>query len=397
MSRDFRRANAALFLAGLITFATLYTYQPLFPSLVDAFGVSPTVASLALSVTTLALALTLPVAGSLSDALGRRAMMSVAVLVAPALVMASTAPLPFAGLLALRLVQGVVLAGVPGVAMAYLADEAPPRYLPAAMGLYIAGNAVGGMTGRIVTAWLADPLGWRPAVLIIGAANLLMGVAFVLLLPPSRGFRRRPLHLWTLTVSLLGHLRHPGLLALYSLAFAAMGAFVTLYNYVSFRLLGPGFGLSQAQVALIFLAYAGGAVGSTVMGGLVDRFGRGRVMTTALLLMAGGAALTLPVSLPAVAVGIAVFTTGFFGVHTLASSGVGPLAGGARAQASSLYLFCYYLGSSVSGTGGGLVYERWAWPGVVALVLALVVAAAGAAWLAATVAVRRAEAPDGAA
>jgi YNFM family putative membrane transporter len=393
VSRDFRRANTALFLAGLITFATLYTYQPLFPSLVDDFGIRPTVASLALSVTTLALAVTLPIAGSLSDAMGRRAMMSVAVLVAPALVMASTAPLPFAGLLALRLVQGVVLAGVPGVAMAYLADEAPPRYLPAAMGLYIAGNAVGGMTGRIVTAWLADLVGWRLAVLSIGAASLLMGVAFVLLLPPSRGFRRRPLRLWPLTLSLLGHLRHPGLLGLYCLAFAAMGGFVTLYNYVSFRLLGPGFGLSQSQVALIFLAYAGGAVGSTVMGGLVARFGRGRVLTVALLLMTAGTVLTLPASLPAVAAGIAVFTAGFFGVHTLASSGVGPLAGGARAQASSLYLFFYYLGSSVSGTGGGLVYERWAWPGVVALVLATVALAVAAAVFATVIVPRSRWAP----
>jgi YNFM family putative membrane transporter len=162
---------------------------------------------------------------------------------------------------------------------------------------------------------------------------------------------------------------------------------------VSFRLLGPGFGLSQSQVALIFLAYAGGAVGSTVMGGLVARFGRGRVLTVALLLMTAGTVLTLPASLPAVAAGIAVFTAGFFGVHTLASSGVGPLAGGARAQASSLYLFFYYLGSSVSGTGGGLVYERWAWPGVVALVLATVALAVAAAVFATVIVPRSRWAP----
>ena len=43
----------------------------------------------------------------------------------------------------------------------------------------------------------------------------------------------------------------------------------------------------------------------------------------------------------------------------------------ARAQASSLYLLAYYLGSSVSGTGGGFVWSAWGWAGVVILILVL--------------------------
>jgi MFS family permease len=77
----YRRANLALFVAGFVTFSTLYTVQPLLPLLVEEFGVTPATASLALSMTTFALAWTLPVSGTLSDALGRRGLMGGALVV----------------------------------------------------------------------------------------------------------------------------------------------------------------------------------------------------------------------------------------------------------------------------------------------------------------------------
>jgi len=376
-SRDYRRANLALFFAGFVTFATLYDFQPLFPNLVAEFGVSPTVASLSLSVATFALAWCLPVSGSLSDALGRRGVMGTSVILAALLALLSAGCSSLHLLLGVRLLQGVVLAGVPAVAMAYLREEVDPRALGSAMGLYIAGNACGGMTGRILTALLADLFPWRVAVGIIALLALLMGVLFLWLLPPSRHFRSRSFRLGPLSASLLGHLRNPGLLCLFLLAFSCMGGFVTLYNYVTFRLLGPEFDLSQTQVAAIFFAYAFGACGSSLMGNLTDRYGRSQVLFRGLAVMALGLLLTLVPGLAAVCAGIVIFTIGFFGVHAVASAWVGLLAEQARGQAASLYLFFYYLGSSLSGTAGGWFYGHWQWAGVVLLVLLLL----GLAWL----------------
>lgn len=374
-SRDYRRANLALFFAGFVTFSTIYTFQPLFPNLVEEFNISPALASLALSFTTFSLALTLPVSGSISDAWSRRGIMGIAVLLGSLLALVGALGSSLPTLLAIRLIQGIVLAGVPAVAMAYLNEEISPRSIGSAMGLYIAGNAFGGMTGRILTAWLTEWMNWRAAVAGIGLLSLLLGVLFLALLPPSRNFQRRPLHLGQLTASLLNHLRNPGLLCLFFLAFTCMGGFVTLYNYVTFRLMGPEFDLSQAQVALIFLAYAFGAGGSSIMGGMVDRFGRSPILSGALSVMAIGILLTLSSQLYAVVLGIVVFTIGFFGAHAIASAWVGLLAGQARAQASSLYLFSYYMGSSISGTGGGFFYGAWGWTGVVLLILLLISAA----------------------
>ena len=168
-----------------------------------------------------------------------------------------------------------------------------PGAIGSAMGLTLRGNACGGMSGRILTAWLTDLFNWRIAVAGIGLLSPPLALIFWRSLPPSRNFEKRPLHLIKLSASLFDHLRNPGLQCLFFLAFTCMGGFVTLYNYVSFRLLGPEFDLSQAQVALIFLAYAFGASGSSIMGHLTDRYGRSPMLFAALAIMTSGLMLTL--------------------------------------------------------------------------------------------------------
>jgi YNFM family putative membrane transporter len=95
-----------------------------------------------------------------------------------------------------------------------------------------------------------------------------------------------------------------------------------------------------------------------------------------------GVALTTLHSLVAIAGGIACFTFGFFAGHSVASSWVGRLAKEAKGQAAALYLLAYYLGSSIVGSYGGHVWTSFAWPGVAALVAALLlIGIAGASWL----------------
>jgi YNFM family putative membrane transporter len=235
---------------------------------------------------------------------------------------------------------------------------------------------MGGMSGRMLTTWVADLSNWRVAIATIGVLSLVLSLIFILIIPRSRHFERREFHLLQLSQSLLSHLKNQHLCCLFAIAFLVMGGFVTLYNYVTFLLIAPPYSIDPSKVAWIFVSYAFGALGSTLMGSLIGRIGRYRAIYLALSIMVTGLLLTVVPVFGCIAVGIVVFTIGFFGVHAIASAWVGLYSKHTRAQASSLYLFFYYLGSSLSGTGGGLMWSSWGWNGVVLLILGLLTIAA---------------------
>lgn len=378
---EFRRINVALFCAGFVTFITLYDVQPLLPLFAQEFDVSPAMASLPLSCATIALALGMLIAGTVSETAGRKAVMTAALFLTSLLAMATILSHSFESLLVLRLMQGIALAGVPSVAMAYLGEEMDAQAIGHAMGLYISGNALGGMTGRIGSALLCEYVPWHSAISLIGVVSLVLSLIFLKSLPRSTNFHQRPFELGYLFTSLLQHLRDPGLHCLYALAFLTMGGFVSLYNYIGFRLLAAPYNLNQFQVSLIFLVYMLGSFSSGVVGSMIHRFGRPFMIRLTLATMLAGTLITLAGSLVLIVAGVGIFTCGFFSAHAIASSWVGRRARTAKAQASSLYLFSYYLGSSISGTVGGLFWMHYGWNGVAAMIALLIAAAFGVAAL----------------
>lgn len=367
-SPGLRRVNLALFVAGLTTFMSLYCTQALLPVLSQVFRVSPTTSSLLVSTATGTLALAVIPVSSLSERFGRTRVMLVSSAVAAPLGLLLPLCPSFPALAAVRTLQGIALAGVPAVAMAYLADEVHPEALGGAMGRYIAGNTVGGLAGRLLPGFVTDLAGWRWALGVTAFVALLLSLAFWALLPRSRFFTPSRAG----GGSLLRHLADPGMRRLYLVAIALMSMFVTVYNYLGYRLIAAPFGLPQSLATLVFVMYLAGTFSSPAAGSLADRIGRRPVLLGACVVAAAGLLLTLAGSLPAVAAGLMVMTTGFFAAHTVASGWVGRRAAAGRAQASGLYLFSYYLGSSVGGSAGGLAYQHGHWPATVAYGLILV-------------------------
>jgi len=376
----FRRTNLALFAAGIATFGLLYCVQPLMPEFSKDFGVSAAGAALSLSVTTGVLAVAMLIAGAVSDAWGRKSVMTVSLLASSLLVLATAMVRDWHMLLVLRTLLGLTLSGLPAVAMTYLSEEMHPDSIGLGMGLYISGNALGGMGGRLVAGVLADFVGWRAGVGAVGAIGLLAGLVFWRSLPPSRHFSVQPLHWKTLQARFTSAFRDAGLPWLFAEGFLLLGAFVTVYNFIGYRLLAPPYGLSQAVVGLIFSVYLIGTFSSAWMGHLAGKLGRRKVLWTAFALMLAGVLLTLTTPLLLIVLGIVAITFGFFGGHSIASSWVGRRAGVAKAQASSMYLFAYYMGSSLAGAGGGLFYASHGWNGVAAFVGVLVLAGLLIAW-----------------
>ena len=374
-----RRVRLGLFAAGLATFALLYTPQPVLPLLAASFRATPTAASLAMSAGTMALAVAIIPVSSLSEVVGRRRVMTISVLAAAVLGLVAPLAPSLGALVAIRVLQGLMLAGVPATAMAYLAEEVEAASLGRAMGLYIAGNAIGGLSGRVLAGVLAEHGGWRVAFAGVGAASLACAIAFAAALPRSRFFRPTPPRPRALAVTLGRHLTDTGLLRLYFIGFALMGAFVTVYNYLTFRLTGSPFDLPASVIGALFVVYLAGTCSSAGAGRLADRFGRFPVLWAAVLITAGGVLLTLPASLPVIGAGMIVMTAGFFAAHSVASGWVGGRARVAPAQASALYLCLYYFGSSIAGSAGGVFYAQGGWPGTVIFVLTLLAVALASA------------------
>ncbi|MEO5938305.1 MAG: MFS transporter [Sphingomonas sp.] len=380
-SADYRRLTLAMLFAGFSTFSLLYSAQPLLPLFAHDFHLSAESASLAVGLATGPLAVGIVVAGALSDRIGRRPMMVAAMFLAGGFSLATAAAPGWPALLALRFLTGVALAGVPAVAMAYVAEEVDHASVGSAMGLYIAGSAIGGMAGRLGVSLLTDWAGWRGAVAAVGVAGLVMAEAFRRLAPASRHFTPAAHTPRQVAHGFLSLFRDRAMPLLFVEAFVLMGVFVSLYNYAGFRLMAAPYSLGHAAVGAIFLLYLLGSASSAWFGGMAGRVGRRRLFWVPVVLLIAGVALTAAQSLALVIAGIGIATVGFFGAHSIASAWVGRRALRRRGQAAALYLFFYYAGSSVLGSLGGVAWTRWGWPGVawfcgalggVALIIALV-------------------------
>jgi YNFM family putative membrane transporter len=367
----FRRTNLGMFAAGVATFGLLYCVQPLMPEFSLRFAVGAAESSLSLSLTSAVLAVTMLFAGPVSDSVGRKSVMTLSLSLSTLIVLLSAAAPNWHSFLLLRALLGLTLGGLPAVGMTYLSEEVHPDSIGLGMGLYIGGNAAGGLAGRLIAAVLTDFYGWRAGLMAVGLVGAVAAWVFVRSLPPSRRFERQPLQLRATVRRFATLFRDAGLPWLFAEGFVLLGAFVTVYNYIGYRLMAPPYAMSQAAVGMIFSVYVVGIVSSSWIGHLAGRLGRRKVLWTMFVLMLSGLSLTMLAAVWLIVAGIIVITFGFFGGHSIVSSWVGRRSGSAKVQAASLYLFVYYLGSSVAGASGGLFFAGYGWNGVASFVAGL--------------------------
>ncbi|RAK22049.1 MFS transporter [Anoxybacillus vitaminiphilus] len=245
----------------------------------------------------------------------------------------------FISLIVIRFLLGFFIAGVPAVAMAYVAEEFNPNGIGKIMGLYISGTSIGGMAGRIITSALTDLFNWRIALSTMGILAFILSIVFSLMLPAPRNSVKKTINWRSAWEAYKVHIVNKHLMSLVMLSFLLMGSFVTLYNYISFLLAEPPYKLSQTLIGFIFIVYLCGSFSSIYMGKKADKYGYSVIVKASIGIMISGAILTLLPSLLAKIIGITVFTFGFFASHSIASAWVGDCAGNYKVQASSLYLF----------------------------------------------------------
>ena len=367
------RAMVAMLFVGLAIFSGLYSTQAMLPTFVEVLGFTPTEAALTVSAATGALALCIVPLSILSERFGRGRLLVISAVLATILAFA----VPLVGenvlaIIAVRALQGAVLAGAPAVAMAWLSEELDEDILPRAMGLYIAGNTLGGIAGRLIPTGLLDFTGWRGALLGSAAVSAIFAILFVILLPKQENFRPKKLHFKAEIRAMINHWRNLELGLLFLFAFLGMGAFVSMYNFITFQLIHH-FGLPVTLTGLVFLMYLAGTWSSARVGTIINKYGHSKTFVVSAVLYALGIVMTIG-PLPVLLAGMFIFTAGFFAAHSTASGWVGQAAATNRAEASSMYLLCYYAGSSAVGAASGLVFEATSWTGFIAFISCFTVA-----------------------
>lgn len=151
-SREYRRLLAALFFAGVATFAQLYSPQAVLPQIAQQLGIGAADAALTISLATIGLAMSVIPWSVVADRVGRVRAMTVSVAAATTLGLLVPLAPTYPVLLGGRFLEGLALGGVPAVAIAYLTEEVDRRHAARAAGTYVAGTTIGGLLD-----------GWSPA------------------------------------------------------------------------------------------------------------------------------------------------------------------------------------------------------------------------------------------
>jgi YNFM family putative membrane transporter len=361
----------AVGLAGYCTFINLYSPQALLPTLAAEFSVSAAVISATMTAGTLAVAITAPFSGAAADVLGRKRVITAAMmaLVIPTVMIAFASDVP--SLIAWRFIQGLTLPSIFAVIIAYIGDEWPAAEVAGMAGIYTSGASLGGFSGRFVTGVLADLIGWRGAYVVLALITLAAAAAVALLLPRERRFVPSA-SLGASLQQMLRHLRNSQLVATYAVGFGTLFNFIATFTYINFVLAAPPFHFSATLLGMIFFVYLLGAAVTPMIGHIIHRFGRRRFMLGNCAAWACGILLTLIPSLSAIIAGLAICAVCGLISQAISTGYVTLTAQEGRSSAVGLYVTFFYIGGSFGALLPGLAWEAAGWPACVAMVCATI-------------------------
>ena len=302
-----------LITATILGFATaIAMIGPLLLDLSRELGVPLGQAGLLAAVMSLPWALGAPFTGLLSDRLGRKPLIVLALAGVGVATIGAAFATSFATLLAARFVAGVFGAFGPASTMAAVGDLFPPQRRGMAMGWLNAGFGLAAVAGVPAVGIVGGLFGWRWAFAAGGLALVVLAgavqLAFPFVKPTHTGSSLRQTYAAVLGAPLLGNVLTANLLerSIFNGAVLYLPPFLML-NYA----------LDAAQVApALALVAIGTIVGNTIGGWLGDRFRKAAIFVVAQLL-AGSIGLLLFGLAPGLVV--SVLLGGLFGLSNATS------------------------------------------------------------------------------
>ena len=264
-----------------------------------------------------------------------------------------------------------MLAGVPAAALAYIAEEVDAKHSALATAFYISSNALGGMIGRVVTAYIAEYQSWQHAFIYLSAFGLVVLLFVSVYLPKSRNFAPGQRTLKNDFRGFYQHMKNPMLLLMFGLGITLQMSFTGMWTYLPFHLTGPPYAMSLESISALYFAYGLGIIGAPTASYLSNRFSLHFLRNAAIGILLVGLALTMSHSIIGIVIGLGITCFGFFTAHSLTASTVSSTAQTQKGLASSLYLVSYYVGVASGSTLLSPIWSSLDWNGLVTFTIAI--------------------------
>ena len=363
---------------GLIV-ANLYYAQPLIGPIAADLGLSAQSAGLIVTMTQLGYGAGLLLIVPLGDLVeNRRLVVGVTSLGALALLAAAFAahPLPF-------LIAGLLI-GFGSVAVQILIPYAG-HLAPAAIRGRVVGNVTTGlltgvMLARPASSFIAAASSWHMVYFVSAAAMILLALVLRRMLPQRTPTAR--LGYGELLASMMHMARTNVVLRRRAFYQASLfGVFSMFWTTAPLLLAGPAFHLTQRGIAMFALAGAAGAIAAPIAGRVADRGWTRPATAAAMLLTAGGFALTRVVdfgSTLSMAVLVVAAIAIDFGVQAnvvLGYRALFALGAESRSRLNGLYMTKFFLAGAMGSAIGGWAYANGGWTLVSWIGIALPLAA----------------------
>ena len=170
------------------------------------------------------------------------------------------------------------------MSLAYISEEVQPQNKGKITGLYIAGNALGGMGGRVISSYLSSEFSWRVASVSIGVLCALFAISFLIFSPRSVNFKPKRESFKSLIVSNLHLIVSVKLIPFYLIGSLMLGIFVSLYNYLGFYLIKEPFNFPPYLIHYIYFMYLFGVFGSIATAKLTALYNHFKILKTIIAL-----------------------------------------------------------------------------------------------------------------
>jgi len=367
-----RTPGSIVALVAFLTLVDLFATQTILPSLAAHYGVTPAAMGFAVNATTIGMAVSSVAVAVFSQGIDRRlgVVVCLGVLAIPTSLLAVAPDLMT--FTALRVAQGLCMAGAFTLTLAYLGEHLTGAKAAAAFAAYITGNVGSNFIGRLMSAALADHFGIAANFVVFAILNLSGALLAYLTLEPTlvtRAERPRPSDM----IRTIGdHLRNPPLLCAFAIGFCILFAFIGTFTYINFVLARPPVGLGMMTIGFVYFVFLPSMFTTPAAGGFVRRFGPRMTLWGGLTVALAGLPLLIAPSLAPIAAGLMFVGIGTFFAQAVATGFVAEVAMANRGAASGLYLASYFSGGLVGSAVLGEIFDRFGWQAcVLAIGLAL--------------------------